>query len=246
MKTSWKKYLQTALLLGGVLGLFWGAAEGAHRTGNQKVAGMQWTLEQPADQPLLDEQDLRRLVVRIGAPYSGKSQKEINIRLLEETLESHPLVEKAEVFSTWDGTIHARVKQKVAKVRVIQANTSYYLDSYGGAMPLSPRASAPVPVLTGDLDSARIAQGFRLLERASASSTFPGGWSGLDVDRVGTFTAYPVFADHALVWGRPLHFQDKADRLAVFYTYLTQAGLFDSLETVNVRFNGQVIYTLQD
>jgi cell division protein FtsQ len=182
----------------------------------------------------------------MGAPFAGKIRKEINIRLLEETLESHPLVEKAEVFSTWDGTIHARVKQKVAKVRVIQANTSYYLDSHGGAMPLSPRASAPVPVLTGDLDSARIAQGFRLLERASASSTFPGGWSGLEVNRVGTFTAYPVFADHALVWGRPLHFQDKADRLSVFYTYLTQAGLLDSLETVNVRFNGQVVYTLQD
>jgi hypothetical protein len=63
---------------------------------------------------------------------------------------------------------------------------------------------------------------------------------------VGTFTAYPAFAPHALVWGRPLLFDDKAHRLSVFYTYMAQAGLLDSLNNVNVRFNGQVVYTLHE
>jgi hypothetical protein len=242
----WKKTLFTGLLGAVTVVLFAGAAVGVQRQSNQKIAGIHWMLEQPADQPLLAEQDLRQLAVKMGAPFPGKIRKEINIRLLEETLETHPLVAKAEVFSTWDGTIHARIQQKVAKVRVIQANTSYYLDAKGQPMPLSARATAAVPVLTGALDSARIGQGFRLLERASAHGTFPGGWTGLQVDRVGTFTAYPAFAPHALVWGRPLLFDDKAHRLSVFYTYMTQAGLLDSLKQVNVRFNGQVVYTLHE
>lgn len=226
--------------------LFAGAAIGVHRQSNQKIKTIHWMLEQPADQPLLAEQDMRQLAVKIGSPFTGKTRKEINIRLLEETLETHPLVEKAEVFSTWDGTIHARVQQKVAKVRVIQSNTSFYLDANGEPMPLSPRATAAVPVLTGNLDSSRIGQGYRLLERVSTHRAFPGGWVGLEVDRMGTFTAYPAFAPHALVWGRPLLFDDKANRLSVFYTYMTQAGLLDSLKQVNVRFNGQVVYTLHE
>jgi cell division protein FtsQ len=246
MNFPWKKALLTGLLGALTVVLFAGAALGVQHQSNRKIAGIHWMLEQPADQPLLAEQDLRQLAAKMGAPFSGKIRKEINIRLLEETLETHPLVEKAEVFSTWDGTLHVQIQQKIAKVRVIQIDKSFYLDTKGHAMPLSKRATAAVPVLTGDLDSARIQQGFRLLESAATHSTFPGGWTGLEVDRLGTFTAYPAFAPHALVWGRPLRFDDKAHRLSVFYTYMTQAGLLDSLSQVNVRFNGQVVYSLHE
>ena len=232
----------TSWIVGAVLFLLLaGAAAWSHS--ERPVPRLLVNVFTPSGQPLLLPSDLSDILTEEGAPWTGKSGKEINISLLEERLNHHPLIARAEVFSTWDGTIHVQAYQKTAKVRVIQGDKTFYLDQNGSEMPLSVHASASVPILTGDLDSARMQLGFQLLSRASQHKAFPGGWSGLTVDYFGMFTAYPVLADHALLWGRPLKFDEKANKLSVFYSYMAQAGELDSLATVNVRYHGQVVYT---
>jgi len=63
MTFPWKKALLTGLLGALTVALFTGAAVGVHRQSERKIAGIHWMLEQPADQPLLAEQDLRQLAV---------------------------------------------------------------------------------------------------------------------------------------------------------------------------------------
>jgi cell division protein FtsQ len=201
-------------------------------------------IHQPKDQVLLIASDLCPSLASEGWPWTGKTAKEINISMLEEKLKSHELVQDAEVFSTWDGTVYSVVKQKVAKARISNGLQSAYCDASGNLFPLSKHDKPRLPLVTGTYTRARRAEALRLLNRAAQHSSFRGGWYALDFKPETGFTAFPEWHPHRIVWGDASEFARKAHRAKALYAYALQNKTLDQLERLDVRFEDQVVFML--
>ena len=203
-------------------------------------------IQHPENQHFLIEEDLASILSEAGAPWDSVERTEMNIPLLEENLLKHPLILGAEVFSTWEGVVLVKIVQKEAKARMTKGLEMMYVDENGGTFPLSAHATSRLPLLTGLLDSAQRVKALDLLAQSDVHPAFPGGWSALDRDHQGRFTAYPDWHGHAILWGHAQHFEEKAHKAHALYAQLLQANSLDSLAWMDVRFAGQVVYEFID
>ena len=94
--------------------------------------------------------DIARIIADKFGGLVGKPMNEINIALLEKTINNNPFVLNAEVFSTLDGIVKIEVLQRKPILRIFNsANESFYIDNAGKYMPTSPKYTAHVPVANG-------------------------------------------------------------------------------------------------
>lgn len=230
------------VLLGGIFALL--SSQSLRES--RPIVGYTLTIQSPENQHFLIKEDLNDVLREAGAPWDSVSRKEINIPMLEENLRKHPLVLGAEVFSTWEGVLHVEIVQKEAKARMVNGLDMMYVDNMGGTFPLSAHATARLPLLTGLEDSLQRVEALQLLQRATEHAAFPGGWSAIDRDDRGRYTAYPDWHPHAIRWGAASRFDEKAHKAHALYAQLLQAKSLDSLRWMDVRFAGQVVYEFID
>lgn len=233
--------LVTWLGIAAVMILSWSFASNYRE--NQIIFGHEILIQHPDNQLLLVEEDLNKILNSWGAPWDSTEAKEINIQLLEYQLENQPHVQSAKVFSTWDGTIHMQLNQKQAKARVQNEGSAFYVDAEGRPFPLSQHASLSLPIISGATDSTLWQASLALFDQAKTHEAFPNGWSHLHVDEQGMMTVVPTWHPHQIFWGDPTNFQDKAHKVHALYAHLLQQGAMDSLQHVDVRYAGQVVYT---
>ena len=75
---------------------------------------------------------VRRMLLESGLNPVGKALADVNLRQMEEKLETQQLVEEAECYKTQDGKVCVRVKERVPVVRVMAQNgDDYYVDKDG-------------------------------------------------------------------------------------------------------------------
>ena len=232
----------TMVLVGGIFALL--SSQSLRES--RPILGYQLHIHTPENQHFLIKEDLENLLREAGAPWDSVTRAEINIPLLEENLRKHPLVLGAEVFSTWEGVLHVEIVQKEAKARMANGLDMMYVDESGGTFPLSAHATARLPLLTGLEDSLQRVEALQMLSHATTHPAFPGGWSALDRDDRGRYTAYPDWHPHAIRWGAASRFDEKAHKAHSLYAQLLQAKSLDSLRWMDVRFAGQVVYEFID
>jgi len=196
----------------------------------------------PENQVFIIEEDLQEILGNFGAPWDSISRAEINIPLLEENLRNHPLVLGAEVFSTWEGVLHIQITQKEAKARVVNELGMMYVDAQGGLFPLAAHNSVVLPLVSGCKDSTDRREALELLASAANHDAFPGGWSAIAKDETGAFTVYPQWHAHSIRWGDASEFEQKAHKAHALYAELLQSRTLDSLDWLDVRYSGQVVY----
>lgn len=167
----------------------------------------------------------------------------INTALLEESIENHPLIREAEVYYTLDGRISIDVVQHKAIARVRAAGKDVYMDEDGKAIPRTKNHSANVPMITGHIDTVSWKESYHFLQQFDDSSWLSGQIEAIQRDSTGNYIVFPKMGRHTIIWGKPTQFEAKAKKLDVFYSYITQKGLMDSIKTLDVRFNEQVVST---
>jgi cell division protein FtsQ len=128
-------------------------------TANASVNGKRITkvevmITQNSSEPLnfVGREDLLDRVEQEMGPLTNLTLSEINIDLLEKTVEASPFIEKAKVFSLLDGTVCIRAEQKQPIARFRNNNGyEYYLDSKGAFMPLSSNYTCKVVIVSGSI-----------------------------------------------------------------------------------------------
>ncbi len=89
----------------------------------------------------LTKDAVSKLLIQNQQSVTGQSKEIIDLNALEQTLNSNPLVKKAEVFMSVNGELSTLIEQKRPIARV-NTNTSYYIDDQGLYMPLSSNYTA--------------------------------------------------------------------------------------------------------
>jgi cell division protein FtsQ len=145
-----KRILYIALWVVFVFGVF--TAMGfAHRSHNRQVcAKPQIHIDRKVDQEFITENMILDLLREKGDTIEGQMIQDLDVSKLEQLMEAHAAVEKAEVFMDVNGQVSIRLLERRPIARVITgAGESYYIDDRGLLMPWSAEYTAQVIPVTG-------------------------------------------------------------------------------------------------
>ncbi len=182
-----------------------------------------------------------------GDSLATKRLSELDLSVLEDTLEVNPFTERAEVYFTDGGEVHIDITQKAPLLRIINSKgVSYYLDENGEKMPLSEKFTARVPVATGSIgenDSSLNTSLIGLTNFMYADPFWQAQFEQVYINEDQEFELVPKLGDHIVLLGKAEELTDKFKRLMIFYKEVLAAEEESTFKLVNVKYDDQIICT---
>lgn len=217
------------------------AAFSSQKQGEVKFQGIDIQIDYNQKHYFVTKGELEE-IVRIEYPYMDSIlSREINITVLEETLDNHPSIRKAEVYSALDGILRIHIQQKQPCYRVHNSIRDYYIAEKGDTMVLSPNYSAKVPLVTGKLSAETTYKVYEFFTSIKKDEFFGNFFTGIDVDDKGDWTLYPKPGHHKVFIGEPENLDEKLRRLKIFYQSVIDKKNIDSIASLNLTYDKQVI-----
>ncbi|MCL1942078.1 MAG: hypothetical protein FWF54_00800 [Candidatus Azobacteroides sp.] len=174
----------------------------------------------------------------------GKRIKDINTEDIECKLKTIPIIETAECYRSPDGIVHIRVTQRNPIMRIMSNSDDYYIDENSRIIPVSSNFIVFLPVATGNIDSVYAKTTLRDFAVFLKKSDF---WTAqieqIDVMPNKDVVLIPRVGDHQILLGSLDRFEDKLNRLMVFYQKgLSETG-WNKYDKIDLKFGDQIICT---
>ena len=185
------------------------------------------------------------LLNKKGIDPLGKTLDLISTEDVEQALDGHPLMRRAECYKTLSGSLCIEVHQRIPILRVMpDKGKGYYIDNQGALMPLDARCVPHVVVATGNVDKdfAR-----RELYPFGAFLQKDSFWSA-QVEQIHVLAdrrveLVPRVGNHIIYMGTLEDFERKLERLYTFYAKgLSRVG-WNKYARISVEFDNQIICT---
>ncbi len=190
----------------------------------------------------------------------GKRLSDINMAVLESSIDENPFIEDAEVFSTIDGRVIFKVTQRNPLMRIInRQNEQYYVDMQGAFMPLCTAYVADVPFVTnvpgapfkmGAISITALPDSFTVLHHLFQIARFIVNnewWNAfvqqLHVNEQDDIELIPRIGDHVIVLGDSERMEEKFENLKYLYIHGFRAKDGNQYSVINLKFRNQVICT---
>ena len=94
-------------------------------------------------------QDVEGYILHAGFNPKNKPVSEVDLQAIENAVRNHPLVRKAECYTTWQGDVVVVLTQRIPMLRVLTATESYFIDSDRTRMPILPSVKTSVMLVQG-------------------------------------------------------------------------------------------------
>ncbi|HBF20652.1 MAG TPA: hypothetical protein DDW81_11170 [Cryomorphaceae bacterium] len=230
--------------------LFWGGgillllvifAFSGNRHKSLKTKGVTINIDYSHDLYFVTQEDIQQIVWDEYPFFDSLFLQEINIPLLEESLDNHPSIRKAEVYSKLDGSLRIDVYQKQPVARIQNSGAAFYIDEQGDSMALSPRFSAKVPLVTGRIDAEAHKKIYHFFKDLQSDDFYKDFFSALKLDKQGEWILYPKPGNHTVLAGTPEHLESKLKKLKSFYQNMGTAQNIARLKTIDLKYKDQVI-----
>ena len=174
----------------------------------------------------------------------GKTYEDINIYLLEEFLDAHPNVKKAELYLTIDGNLCVDVEQRKPLVRVFEEKDSYYLDEEIMQFSLSEKYSARVlQVYWSEITEERRTILASVIELINADEFLKAQITAIAFEETDELVVYPRVGDHEIILGEAQDLVNKFEKLKVFYRHGLEKVGWERYSHINLKFKDQVVCT---
>jgi cell division protein FtsQ len=225
------------------------------------------SVEKDPENNFIDREDIINLLRDRGDSISGQPMSSVNVSELENVLNSHVAISKAEVYMSVDGEVSIEVKQRKPVLRVFNYdNESYYIDEEGKLMPLSEKYTARVPIANGfivepyashythsikEIANDSVTRSKCMLDDLYELAMFISKdefWKAqveqIYVNKEGELEIIPLVGDHRIVLGGSDDIEGKFRKLRIFYEEgLNTTGWWNSYSVINLKFKDQVVCT---
>jgi len=231
-------YIKGILFIAVVVFLFGFAA---HRNKFKKVDKIDLKFTN-GDNLFIDYKTVNKLLIQNYGELKSQPKENIILEKLERTLESNEMIEEADVYLTVDGTIGATIKQRTPIARVNDEGIAYYIDSKGDKMPLSSNYSARVPLLSG-MKSNNSKKVYKLANIIFKDSFLQKQIIGIRINNKDEFILRTRIGNQKIEIGKLDHIDTKIKKLKAFYQKAIKDKTLDKYQTINLRYNNQVVCT---
>jgi cell division protein FtsQ len=193
--------------------------------------------------------------------------KDIHVVEIENALNTHPAIEKADVSVDINGRAEIKVTQRKPVVRIMKTQgESFYIDSKGKLMPLSDNYSARVPFANGiicesyssfynysidkiEKDTALhklcvIDNVFHVAEYIERDTLLNSMIQQIYVNTKKEIELYATIGNHKIVFGNSEDIPEKFNKLKMFYKEgLNSIDAWNKYSVVNLKYKNQVVCT---
>lgn len=169
----------------------------------------------------------------------------MQVKLLEDRLDSSPMLEASEVFLTLDGTLKAKIKQREPIARVFNGGNFYYLDSRGQMMPLSKSYSARVPIVAGNVATYNTPEVFAVAKYIYNDKFLLENITEIRVVNK-SFRLKMRIANFDVVLGDTMDLNLKFNNLKAFYKKASKDNILDAYKQVSLKYSNQVVCTKKE
>lgn len=204
--------------------------------------GVHVVIEKGRIEGFLTAADVIRMLNESHANPVGKTLADVNLRMMEETLESQELIERAECYKAQSGNVNIRVTERVPVVRILAANgDDYYIDE-GGRSLQNIGYACNLMVATGNISRPYASSVLAPVGRIIMGDDF---WRNqieqINVLADSSLELVPRVGDHILCLGQPVGVTKKLERLRKFYKYgLSQVG-WNRYSRISVEYANQIV-----
>ncbi len=227
-------------------------------------------VNQDDDLYFLNKMDIQQLIRDRGDSIIGQPKSTVNISELENALNSHADIAKAEVYMTVNGDLKVEIKQRKPVIRIINANgDSYYLDDEGKLMPLSDKYTAKVIIANGIImepyakrymysvkqignDSSMKANSmldelFAMANYINADEFWKAQIQQIYINSDKDMELVPMVGDQKIIFGDTTAMDEKFKKLLTFYQQgLNTTGWWFRYSTINLKFKDQIVCTKKE
>ena len=191
-----------------------------------------------------------RIVDAYDNGLQGADIQSLDLAALERFLDQEPFITKSHAFLDRSQRLHIHLSQRVPLLRVIdRSGANYYLDGHGVVLPLSAHFSARVPVVTGHVpsphnwDSTYTAlHTIHTMIEETRQDPFMSNWlESVHLDRHGQISLYGNVGRFAVKMGDGERLSHKLAKLKSFLQSGAQSLAWNSLESISLEFEGQII-----
>jgi cell division protein FtsQ len=236
VKINWN-YIKTFLLIGVVFFLFAFAEKRNHARVLSEV-NLHFT---NSENLYLTEEAVNKLLIQNEVRPRSIGKETLDLSRVETLLESHDMVENAEVFLTVDGKMGAEITQRQPLARVM-ASAPFYLDRQGLMMPLSQYHSARVPLVTG-VKEEQLEELHPLMAFINADEFLTQHVTGINRQPNGKYEIHLRRLDFEVVFGEVKDIELKFKNFKAFYQKALKDKKLDAYKKVDLQFGNQVVCT---
>ena len=187
----------------------------------------------------------------------GQRLDSVDLRKVESILDNKSAILKAEAYTTPDGYLNVRIRQREPVVRFQKDNNGYYADEEGFVFPLQRNYTSLVPIIDGavPLDIERgykgepktetekewLAGAIALVNYMQDSGIWAKNICQITVSGNGDLIMIPRDGKERFIFGPPEDFGRKFDLISRYYTSILPHKGTGCYSTVNVKYNGQIV-----
>ena len=224
------------------------------------IAGVMWARSRKADEvcqrvtvqivnkdstAFVTEQGVQTELAQSGIKVIGKPMWQINAARIEEVLGHSEYLENVECVKATDGELIIRASQLVPVMRVFENDgSSYYVNAAGKRMNATAIYHSDVPVVQGHFTKqfppTRLLPLVKYVEEDSLLRTLVTMYSMRDSNNI---FLVPSIYGHVVNMGGVNGFEQKFEKLKLFYREVMPAKGWETYDTISVKWNHQVVAT---
>lgn len=217
------------------------------RPTTQVCKGIELTIKDSINYGFVTQAEIDGLLKQTNIYPLKKQRNHINIRKLEETINTHPFVKNAECYFTSGGKVAIDIYQRIPIMRIMSSNgDNYYLDDESKIMSAHGK-SVHVVIATGFIDK-KFAQTqlYELGKFLQANKFWEAQIEQINVTPQKELELIPRVGNHVLFLGKPSHYNEKFTKLQTFYEKaLNQVG-WNKYDRISIEFTNQIICTKKE
>ena len=231
------KYIFLPILLGGI-GFLYGFS---NQRNSQQIITKSVVKFQSNEPYFLTEEIVNKLLIQNNAIVKKQAKSVIDLYKLEEQVLESPYVEKVSLFITVDGNLNTVIKQREPIARILNGNSSYYIDSQAVKVPISENYSARVPVISGISNEKEVSSLIVLLNRIVDDNFLSKEIIGIELRAQNEYMFTVRSGNYRINFGDLNEIDSKIKKLKAFYSKVFLDSTIHKYKTINIKYHNQVV-----
>jgi cell division protein FtsQ len=189
----------------------------------------------------LKPETVNKLLIEKNQDLKTLNKVDLDLNKLEKSVNSHNMIQKADVFVSVDGVLKAVVKQKTPLGRVFDQTGSFYIDYEGNKMPLSDNYTARVPLISGEITAVKKEKLSEVLKMIAGDDFLKKNIIGVQVLPNGSLIMANRNYDYQIDFGRTINIDRKFKNYKAFFQKAVLDSTLDKYRRINLKFTKQVV-----
>jgi len=210
------------------------------RNNNRKITKIDTKFDN-TDNFFLGYEMVNKLLIENNLDTLNLINNSLDLEIVEELFDNHPMVEESEVYKNIDGNLILKIKEKTPIARVFRGNNSYYLCKDKSKMPLSEINTERLIVLTGKIYDNQIDSLYLLLNKINDDDVLKENLISIEMQIDKNLTLKNRVYDYEINFGKLEEIEKKLTNYKIFILKLANSGKLEQYKNVNLSFSKQVI-----